>query len=62
MGLAAVCALRAAPIDAGQTRAAAKDCFPFESLPGPLRERAETLLLSALDGEGLYTMRRTSSR
>lgn len=34
----------------------AAECFPFESLPADLRERAETLLLKALDGEALYTI------
>jgi hypothetical protein len=34
----------------------AASCFPFESLPAPLKTRAETLLLKALDGEALYTI------
>ncbi len=34
----------------------AAECFPFESLPAPLQDRAETLLLKALDGEALYTI------
>jgi hypothetical protein len=44
------------PLSAGQERARATDCFPFESLPGLLRERAEQLLLNALDSEALYTI------
>lgn len=31
-------------------------CFPLENLAPDLRERAETLLLKALDGEALYTL------
>jgi hypothetical protein len=45
-----------APLSAGQEHARAADCFPFESLPDPLRERAEQLLLNALDSEALYTI------
>jgi hypothetical protein len=32
-----------------------QQCFPLETLPPPLRERAAELLLKALDGEALYT-------
>lgn len=31
-------------------------CFPVESLPAPLRSKAEQLLLAALDHEALYTV------
>lgn len=31
-------------------------CFPIESLPPVQRQRAETLLLKAMDGEALYTI------
>lgn len=41
---------------AGQERMQAADCFPFESLPDPLRQRAERLLLNALDSQALYTI------
>lgn len=43
---------------AGRPRQTRDDasCFPFETLPAPLRGRAETLLLKALDGEALYTI------
>lgn len=34
----------------------ASECFPFERLAAPVRAHAETLLLRALDGEGLYTI------
>lgn len=34
----------------------AADCFPFERLPEPLARRARDLLLTALDGEALYTI------
>ena len=33
-----------------------KDCFPFENLPLAQRQKAEDLLLKALDGESLYTL------
>ncbi len=32
-----------------------QQCFPLETLPLPLRERAAGLLVKALDGEALYT-------
>ena len=32
------------------------DCFPLETLPPELQRRAETVLLTALDGEALYTL------
>lgn len=35
---------------------AAPPCFPFEQLPARLQARAEQLLLTALDGEALYTI------
>lgn len=35
---------------------AASECFPFERLPEALRKRARDLLLTALDGEALYTI------
>ena len=57
--LAAVAALAAA-IDAAPraqgSSAPAAACFPFETLAPALRDRAETLLLKALDGEALYTI------
>jgi hypothetical protein len=34
----------------------AADCFPFERLPDPLARKARDLLLTALDGEALYTI------
>lgn len=36
--------------------ASRKDCFSFEKLPPEQRQKAETLLLKALDGESLYTL------
>lgn len=44
------------PVGARQARSPAAACFPLESLSSPLRARAEQLLLSALDGEALYTI------
>jgi hypothetical protein len=38
------------------TTARAEECFPFERLPQRLQSRASDLLLSALDGEALYTI------
>jgi len=35
---------------------ACDQCFPFESLPTALRQKAEQLLLEALDTEALYTI------
>jgi hypothetical protein len=32
------------------------DCFPFERLPTPARELAETMLLEAMDREALFTL------
>jgi hypothetical protein len=43
-------------LNAEEVHARAADCFPFESLPDPLRERAEQLLLRGLDSEALYTI------
>lgn len=40
---------------AGQT-VGRSECFPFERLAPEKRERAETLLLKALDGEALHTI------
>jgi len=49
----------AAPLAAQPQTAAGvprQDCFPLESLPAPLRSKAEELLLKALDSETLYTI------
>ena len=57
-GCAAAVQTPARPAPALQPPAgvAASDCFPFERLPERLRPRARDLLLSALDGEALYTI------
>ena len=34
----------------------AASCFPFEQLPPALQEKADAMLLRALDGEALYTI------
>lgn len=51
--------LLAASLPAAQTppdRFPAASCFPFETLPAPLRPKAAELLLRALDSEALYTI------
>lgn len=52
----AMAALGVHAVDARQAAFTAEQCFPFERLPDRLRARAERLLLTALDGEALYTI------
>lgn len=45
-----------ADLAAAYPSVACGECFPFERLPDPLKQRASDLLLAALDAEALYTL------